>query len=284
MMKRLLVCDLDNTLYDWVGYFVSAFYAMIDELVAMTDYDRERLLDDFREVQRHHNDSEHPFSLLETRAVEHLFLKEERGEMARKLDRAFHAFNKKRKEKLQLYPGVREGLDKLSEADILLVAHTESKLYAVVDRLRRLDLERYFRKIYCRERANSLHPDPELGRRWLRDFPMEKVVELSQHQRKPDPDVLLEICRNEGMEPGDSAYVGDSVARDVLMAKRAGVFAIWAKYGASHSSDEYAQLVRISHWTPEDVEREASLRREAEGVQADAIVENSFLEVLEALK
>jgi phosphoglycolate phosphatase len=113
---------------------------------------------------------------------------------------------------------------------------------------------------------------------------MHKVVELSQHQRKPDPDVLLEICQNEGMAPSDSAYVGDSVARDVLMAKRAGVFAIWAKYGASHSSEEYAQLVRISHWTPEDVEREASLRREAQGVQADAIVENSFLEVLEALK
>lgn len=284
MVKRLLVCDLDNTLYDWVGYFVSAFYAMIDEIVGMTKYDRERLLDDFREVHRRHNDSEHPFALLETKAMQEIFLSEDRSEMARKLDRAFHVFNRKRKEKLRLYPGVREALEDLSNTDISLVAHTESKLYAVVDRLRRLELEKYFGRIYCRERPNSLHPDPELGRRWLRDFPMHKVVELSQHQRKPDPDVLLEICRSEGIAPGESAYVGDSVARDVLMAKRAGVFAIWAKYGVTHSRDEYAQLVRISHWTREDIEREASLRREAEGVEADVIVENLFLEVVEALK
>jgi phosphoglycolate phosphatase len=284
MTKKLLVCDLDNTLYDWVGYFVSAFYAMVDELVTMTNFDRERLLDDFREVHRYHNDSEHPFALLETKAMQDLFLNEGRGEMARKLDRVFHAFNKKRKEKLQLYPGVREGLDALTDAKVMLVAHTESKLFAVVDRLRRLDLERYFGRIYCRERPNSLHPDPELGRQWLQDFPMEKVVELSQHQRKPNPDVLLEICRSEGTAPADAAYIGDSIARDVLMARRAGVFAIWAKYGGGHSSEEYAQLVRISHWTREDIEREASLRREAEGLQADAVLERSFFGILEALE
>jgi phosphoglycolate phosphatase len=62
------------------------------------------------------------------------------------------------------------------------------------------------------------------------------------------------------------------------------VFAIWAKYGAAHSSEEYARLVRISHWTPEDIEREASLRKEAEGLQPDAVLESSFLGILEALE
>jgi FMN phosphatase YigB (HAD superfamily) len=283
MSKQMLVCDLDNTLYDWVGYFVPSFYAMVDEIVKLTGCDREILLDDFRDIHRRHGDSEHPFSLLETRTIQSLFMNEGRAEMALKLDRALHAFNSKRKERLKLYPGVAEGLDALSTRGVILVAHTESKLYAVVDRLTRLDLTRYFRKIYCRERPESLHPDPERGRQWLENFPMDKVIELSHHQRKPDRDVLLEICRNEGVQPEDSAYVGDSGARDVLMAKRAGVFAIWAKYGTEPSEGEYESLVRVSHWTPEDVRREILLRSEARETEPDFTIEGSFKEIVAAI-
>ena len=58
---------------------------------------------------------------------------------------------------------------------------------------------------------------------------MNLVRKLAHHQLKPDPDVLLEICHTEGVQTYDAAYVGDSIARDMLMAKRAGVFAIWAE-------------------------------------------------------
>jgi len=284
MTKRLLVCDLDNTLYDWVSYFVSAFYAMVDEVVRTTNCNRDRLLDDFRTVHRQHHDSEHPFSLLETQTVQELFPRQSRKEIARQLDSAFHAFNVSRKESLHLYPGVREGLEELRRSDFVLVAHTESKLYAVVDRLTRLELTGYFRRIYCRARPDSEHPHPETADRWLRRFPMERVVELSHHQRKPDPDVLLEICRDEGVLPEQAAYVGDSVARDILMAKTARLFAIWAKYGASHQAADYAKLVRISHWTAEDVAREKELNERARTVKPDYTLENSFDEILHILR
>jgi phosphoglycolate phosphatase len=79
--------------------------------------------------------------------------------------------------------------------------------------------------------------------------PIDKIVELANHQIKPDPIVLLEICAREGYAPENSAYVGDSIARDILMAKQAGVFAIWAAYGAEHDPVVFNDLVRISHWT-----------------------------------
>ena len=53
--KRLLICDLDNTLYDWVSYFVPTFYAMADEVVRITNCDRDRLLDDFRLILEEDN-------------------------------------------------------------------------------------------------------------------------------------------------------------------------------------------------------------------------------------
>lgn len=280
--RRILVCDLDNTLYDWVSYFVPAFYAMVDEVVRITGCDKEKLLDDFREVHQRHGDSEQPFALLETDTIRRLFGNATVNEMISALDPAFHAFNSIRKQKLVLHPQVRETLDLLKDAGVDLVAHTEGKLYGVVDRLQRLDLFHYFKKIYCRERSASSHPMPSSRTHWLDQFPVDKIVELSHHQMKPNPTVLLEICKDEGFAPTEACYVGDSVARDILMAKRANVFAIWAAYGARHDRVMYDLLVRVTHWTSKEVEREKQLREDAKFIQPDLVAARSFAEVLKA--
>ena len=77
-----------------------------------------------------------------------------------------------------------------------------------------------------------------------------------------------------------SVYIGDSIARDVMMAKSIGVFAAWAKYGTQNSKHEYSALVRVSHWTKEDVEREARLRKQSASVVPDIVLEHSFSQVL----
>lgn len=281
--RRLLVCDLDNTLYDWVSYFVPSFYAMVDAVVEITRCDREKLLDDFRAVHQKHGDSEQPFALLETETIRTIYRNTPSAMVVRALDPALHAFNSARKENLKLHPQVRQTLDSLRAAGITLIAHTESKLYGAVDRLTRLDLTNYFSKIYCRERSISLYPDERGRDTWLDRFPMSKVVELSHHQAKPNPEILLEICANEMIDPAAAAYVGDSVARDMLMAKRAGVYAIWAAYGAEHKVELYSALVRVSHWTADEVVREQRLKEEARSIRPDYVAHSSFAEVASAL-
>lgn len=281
--KRLLVCDLDNTLYDWVSYFVPSFYSLVDVAVSITGCDREKLLDDFKKVHQRHGDSEQPFALLETDTIKELCRRTSVDSVISALDPAFHAFNSARKKQLKLHVGVRETLETLRAAGILLVAHTESKLFGVADRLGRLELFQYFTKVYCRERSISAHPAPKNGTEWLRRVPLNKIVELSHHQSKPNPEVLLEICAREEVTPAQSAYVGDSLARDILMAKQANVFSIWAAYGAQHDPALYRDLVRISHWTPEEVEREHRLKEQARNIRPDYIARVSFSEVLAAL-
>jgi FMN phosphatase YigB (HAD superfamily) len=280
--KRLLVCDLDNTLYDWVSYFVPSFYAMVDVVVRITECDREHLLDDFRRVHQKYGDSEQPFALLETDTIKASYRGVPVNSVLASLDPAFHAFNAARKKNLRLHPDVRETLDSLTRAQIEVVAHTESKLFSVIDRLNRLDLFRFFSRVYCRERSMSSHPTLSEAE-WLERFPMGKIVELSHHQAKPNPSILLEICSNEGFTAEQSAYVGDSVARDILMAKRAGVFSIWAAYGARHDPVMYDHLVRISHWTSEEIAKERRLKEEAKHIKPDYIASRSFAEILSAL-
>jgi phosphoglycolate phosphatase len=77
--------------------------------------------------------------------------------------------------------------------------------------------------------------------------------------------------------------VGDSIARDVLMAKRAGVFAIWAEYGTHHAAGTYEALVRVTHWTAAEVARERELREEARLIVPDFVARSSFAEVLTAM-
>jgi FMN phosphatase YigB (HAD superfamily) len=284
MTARLLVTDLDNTLYDWVGYFVPAFYAMVEKAVEITGCDRERLLDDLREVHRRHHDSEHPYALLETQSMREHFLDQSTEDMAAELDEAFHAFNSVRKSLLTLYPGVEEGLATAKSSGIRLVAHTESKLAAVVDRLTRLGITDYFDAIFCIERPVLLLG--ERARPWskLDTFPIERVRELSHHQRKPDPDVLQEICRTNGALPSETIYVGDSLTRDMILARRAGTMAVWARYGTRHDSTAYQKLVRVSHWTRAEVERENALRSESSDLVPDAILDRGFDEIIPLLK
>jgi phosphoglycolate phosphatase-like HAD superfamily hydrolase len=203
--------------------------------------------------------------------------------IAKILDPAFYAFNSSRKKNLMLHDGVLESFEVLRARGIKLIAHTESKLYGALDRLLRLGLLGYFSKIYCRERSKISHPDIAAGNEWLSRFSLENVRELSQHQSKPNPEVLAELCAAERISVEDTAYVGDSVARDVLMAKRAGVFAIWAAYGAKHDNGSYAALVRISHWTSDEVAQERKLSAEAALIRPDFFARTSFREVLAAL-
>jgi FMN phosphatase YigB (HAD superfamily) len=280
--KRALICDLDNTLYDWVGYFVPAFYAMVDAAVAITGCEKEKLLNDFRKVHQLYSDSEQPFALLETDTIKDLYHHLSARDKAAILDAAFHAFNSSRQRNLRLYPGVQETLDTLRRSDITLIAHTESKLFGVLDRLTRLQLFPYFKRVYCLQRSDSLHPNPDILADWVDRFPTEKVIELSHHQRKPDPQVLLEICARENINPSEVAYVGDSIARDISMAKAANVFSIWAAYGTRHDPAMYEALIRVSHWNEADIQRERKLNELSKNISPDYTT-NIFSEVLPAI-
>src|SRR4051794_13736369 len=102
----LVVTDLDNTLYDWVSYFVPSFYAMVDAAESVLSLSREELLNQLRDVHRAKHDSEYPYALLETPAAKRRFQTASRLEMKALLKPAFDAFNAKRDETLKLYPHV----------------------------------------------------------------------------------------------------------------------------------------------------------------------------------
>jgi FMN phosphatase YigB (HAD superfamily) len=281
-MKKvdLTVFDLDNTLYDWYASFVPAFYSMVDVATSILRCDREALLDELRGVHIKHHDVEHPFSLLETQIVQEVSRASSPAEARRILDPAFHAFNKTRKHNLILFPDVRSTLSELRSREIRLVAFTDSSYFATLRRVRQLDLGDVFERIFCRAKSESTVP-------FLGEQPEDNLTaittELPANETKPDPAVLRDIAKTEKATPSSIAYIGDSISKDVLMARKAGCFAIWAKYGVHRDPAMYEKLVRISHWTDADIARERDFVQQASTITPDFVCEKSIAELLTIL-
>lgn len=283
----LAVFDLDNTLYDWYASFLPAFYSMVDVAAELLHCDKELLLSQLKAVHVRHHDVEHPYALFETDIVQALVKAEGAEQIWRLLDPAFHTFNKVRKSELRLFPDVRETLDELKRRGIRLVAFTDSKYFAAVGRIARLELSDVFERLYCREKSVSELPaSPFEGYRAqpIYNVSATKVSELPAGETKPDPRVLKDIVQKERTSVAATAYIGDSLAKDVLMASKAGCFAIWAKYGLSNDKEMYSKLVAISHWSEEDISREQRLAQSATAVAPDFTCQSSIREILDVLR
>lgn len=270
-MKRLLITDLDNTLYDWVTFYAQSFSRMVDELVLMLGVPRERLLDDFKLIHQQYGNSEQPFATLELEAVQKRFGGATRNELVEHLAPAFDAFNKTRHETLHLYPGVAETLQSLHAQGVKVVAHTEALAANAWYRLRTLNVAPLVSRLYALEGALLPHPRPE--REPEHALPTELVRVVPRSERKPNPRLLLDICTREGVDVSEAVYVGDSLTRDIWMAKQAGMTAVWARYGLAYDPTLWEVLVRITHWTPEDVVREAQLKRDSGRVEPDFTID-----------
>jgi phosphoglycolate phosphatase len=276
---RLVVTDLDNTLYDWVTFFATAFYEMVDVAVTLLDVDREQLLDELRDVHRKYHNSEYPFALLETKSVRARFQGASRPELAAKMDAAFHAFNAARNRTLVLYPKVEDTLAQLRDRGVPVVAHTEATEANAQFRLGKLGVAKYIERLYALEHLGEAHPTPEQ----IQQVDGVQTIRLIRpDERKPDPRVLRDISRDVGIPLAETLYVGDSIVRDVGMAKDAGALAAWAQYGTQFQPMHWTALVRITHWTDEDIRR-ADVDRKRLGATKPDYVLDTFADILAIL-
>jgi phosphoglycolate phosphatase len=162
----------------------------------------------------------------------------------------FAIFNARRRALLKLYPGVADTLAKLRARGVIVVGHTEAMAVNAIHRLTILDVVGHFSRLYALEGRVPAHPvhgtlfSPEALAGFLEVVP--------RSERKPNPRLLLDICSRMGVAPAEACYVGDSLTRDVAMAKDAGVLSVWARYGTRFDKEHWGTLVRVTHWTQED--------------------------------
>jgi len=275
----VVIADLDDTLWDWVGIWYRSFKAMLDQLVQDSGVPRESLLKDFKEVFRKHGTTEYVFAIEELHTLRE---KHEGDDLTLIYQEAIKAYQKARSKALKLYPGVLDTLEVIKDKDVLLVGYTESMAFYTRYRFRKLRLDRIFDYLYSprdhdlpegltREQIRRYSPEHyELRRTIHRHTPPEK--------RKPSPEILLSIIRQIGARPEDVIYIGDKLFKDVYMAQAAGVTDVYAKYGEAHEREEYELLKQVTHWSESDVRKERETT--ADDLRPSCILEKSFSEIL----
>lgn len=285
-MIKLVITDLDNTLYNWVDYFVPSFSAMLEELVRITGIDEATLKDSFKRVYQRHGTTEYAFSIQELDVLESRNAGLTLSEVLAKYDTAIRAFRRMRRKTLCLYGGVSSTLLDLRRQGRKIAAHTDAMMFYAESRLKQLEIEDLFDALVA-PRDHGLPPGArfeDVRYHRTRDayearIPVKRA--LDPGILKPNPQCLLDIVKTFGVDPKQALYIGDSLSKDVQMAQLAGVHDVYAAYGKHHSADYYRKLVEITHWTEEDVAREKELQ--AVSVKPSFTI-SSFAETLSLIR
>jgi FMN phosphatase YigB (HAD superfamily) len=280
VIKKVLITDLDNTLFDWVDLWYVCFAPMMQTIAEIAQIDVEVLKLHIKAIHQKHGTSEYSFLLEELRPVIAPSLSEQ--QLMERFAPAVYVFRENRRKHLALYPAVADTLLKVRGAGARLIAYTESMGFYSNYRLRRLGLDGVFHEVFSPQ-DHEIPKDMTLEQ--IRKYPAEHYqLKFTKHSYtpkgslKPDPAVLRAIIRKVASDPKDCVYVGDSLFKDVRMAKEVGVTDIWAKYGQAQHKSEYTLLREVTHWTVQDVEREKKLREHH--AEPSVVLQQNFGELL----
>jgi phosphoglycolate phosphatase len=278
----VLVTDMDNTLFDWLGMWQAAFGAMLEHLIADSGVPRATLEAEFFAIHQRHGTTEYAFAIQELPSLRARHAPDAE-DLPGRYAAAIDAYRVMRRRTLALYPGVRETLRAVRAAGALVIAYTESRAYYADYRVRTLELDGALDYLY----SLPDHALPEgVTASQIRRYPPEHYrlrSTVARHTRegtwKPDASVLRDILSDVGAEPAAAVYVGDSLIKDVTMAQAAGVLDVFARYGDVRSRPGYDLLRRVTHWSPAMLARSEGIR-EAD-VRPTHVLGDGFAELLD---
>ena len=251
MPVRLVVTDMDNTLYSWIDYIVPAVEAMVEAVVEATHMPRIRVVQSLKAVYTKYESNEYPFALQESSLFQEF---NEFGSFDKLvIEPARIAFSEARRKYLRPYKGVQETLEKLKERRIPVVALTDAPKNPAEQRAKRMGLDQFLTAIYTMpgftfpqgpDGAALVAPDI-LQKEVKGDYRAAcPVLELPRDHEKPNTRGLLKILQTYGCEPSQVLVVGDSLKKDIAVAREVGCHDAWAEYG-TYVSLEYRERLDI---------------------------------------
>lgn len=250
MPIRLVVTDMDNTLYSWIDFIVPAVEAMVDAVCRATALPKVRVVQSLKAVYSKYESNEYPWVLQES-SIHQEF--PDFGSFDKLvIEPARSAFAAARRKYLKPYKGVVPTLAALRERKVPVVALTDAPRNPAEYRARKLGVDGLLSALYTlpgfpfpkREGETLVAPDiiekDERG-----DYRSQtQVVELPREYEKPDPRGLLQVCQVFGVEPSQTLVVGDSLKKDMAVARAVGALDCWAEYG-TYVSNEYRERLDI---------------------------------------
>jgi FMN phosphatase YigB (HAD superfamily) len=249
-MVRLVVTDMDNTLYSWVDYIVPAVEAMVAAVCAATGFPRIRVVQSLKSVYSTYESNEYPYALQESSIYAEF---PDFGSFDKLvIDPARAAFAQARKKYLRPFRAVVETLETLKSRGIPVVALTDAPRNPAEYRAKFMGLDQYLEGLYTlpgfrfpKRKGEALVAPHILSKDERGEYRAAcPVVELPRSAEKPSTLGLSKICKDHGVTPREVLIVGDSLHKDLALAHSVGAVGVWAEYG-TYVSHEYRERLDI---------------------------------------
>lgn len=289
---KLIICDLDNTLFDWIDYFAPASKASILKASEVTGIPYEKLCEEYKEILDREESIEYPFVIQQLPSILQHYHFDFEKMLAECCEPARNEFTLTAYPWLKPYPNVIKTLKALKETrpDAKLTVLTDAPLQVAIWRLYKLGILNYFDGIYGLENPklpliqnNILVSKEVLFKnidRWRYGF-LGRLRELPNDYGKPNPGGFKNMLMDFNFEKynkRDIVFIGDNVYKDVQLCIDQKITSIWAKFGVNI---EIENLDVLREFVPERFIHKG-IKLSGDFPKADHVIED-FSEILTLL-
>lgn len=276
---KLVITDVDGTLSSFWDYFVPAMRDFLRDLSARLNMPISQLAEDIGRVIDRRGTHEYPWLLEETGFAWSNFAKRPEDFIRDFVKPFWEALDANRSKYLRPYPQVLETLEELKRRGIKIVALSDAPDYMARIRNKQI-FDGLLDAVYALETVEPGETEVwqpitlEHGRSRLAALTNStknlktKLNVLPQSYEKPCPNGLDMVLKDFGVFPYETIFIGDSLAKDGMVAASRGIRYIWAHYGHQLPA-EYDEMVNHS-LRPETVEPKLSVQP---GLESTPIVE-----------
>lgn len=264
MRYSLLVCDIDNTVFDWVSYYVHALEPMFDKVAEIVPVPREQVIREAKKVFEHHDSIEYPFLVQELPSIRKYY----GNNVDRLLDEAVRpareVFLQQAALYLRPYKDVMGALQEVRRRfpSLPIVALTDAPRYVAMWKLNKLGILHEFSAVYGLPDP-VLPTAPEIGRVLVEQKILLKHVSkssfgfkgkiriLPEDYEKPGTRGLKTVLMDYNLDDDPATrhqvlWVGDNLKKDVGLGRQLGVCTVWARYGTIIAPELKQRLIAFS--------------------------------------
>jgi FMN phosphatase YigB (HAD superfamily) len=295
--SKLIVLDIDNTVFNWVEYYVTCLQALLEKVQSITKIPMTTLYRESRAVFEGEGSIEYPFLVQELPSVSTYYGVDIDRMLAEAVEPGRQAFNAAARRTLVPYSDVIPTLERLKARypTLPVIALTDAPRYVAMWKLNKLGLLRFFDAVYglpdpripTDASTQKVKVNAEILIKHLQksNFGFNgRIRILPDDYEKPGTKGLKTVLMDFDMEShrGDVLWVGDNLRKDVGLGRRLGVHTGWARYGTVIQAEAKQLLLQFS---PEsNVQKNVALDpQNHESPQPDFVLE-SFADLLPAVE
>ncbi|SME96699.1 HAD family hydrolase [Pseudobacteriovorax antillogorgiicola] len=294
--EKLLVLDIDNTVFDWVSYYVACLNELFSKVEDITGVPVAQQALESKKVFEEQGSIEYPFLIQELPSIAAHY----QGDIDRMLSEAVEpgrlAFKDMAQKHLTAYDGVLETFKTIKDRwpHFPIIALTDAPRYVAMWKLNKLGILHYFDALYglsdpripTDPESKKVKVAPEILYKHLQQsaFDFKGIVRtLPEDYEKPGTRGLKTVLMDHDMEGhfDHVLWVGDNLRKDVGLGRSLGVRTAWARYGTQIEPEIKDALLQFS---PElNVHKNVSLDPKSDASPEPDVILDSFSELVAAI-